>query len=201
VSYTGTQVYFPPSTSFDAVRDTLAKRVRSATLSASGGIIRLAFGGTKLIRIARNDASHIPDEAKWHASKATDTSTRAALERASHRYEIEPADPRADPDDMYNELLSVFEVLHEMPDAIGADPFDGALYHNAANASTTSESGKRSVKPPARKAASKQAATKKVAKKSATRSAKPAKKHPRKKSPAKKPPAKKLAAKSSLRRS
>ena len=144
MSYSGTQVYFPRSTSLGAIRDVLASRFPEAKLTANGGNFTLAFDGVKVIRVTQDAASHVPDEAKWHGEKATDDATRAALHRAAYRVEIVPADPRADFDDMYNELLFVFEVLRDMPDAVGADPFDGALYHNAANATAASKPASKS---------------------------------------------------------
>jgi hypothetical protein len=130
MSYTGTMVYYPATTTFDAIRDTLARKFESAKLKASPEDITLAFDKRKIIRVVRDAASHVPEEAKWH-SKRAEPAPRAALERATYRVEIAPADPAADPDDMYNELLFTFEVLRDMSDAVGIDPFDGAVYFNA----------------------------------------------------------------------
>jgi hypothetical protein len=130
MSYTATMVYYPATTTFDAIRDTLARKFESAKLKASPEDITLAFDERKIIRVVRDAASHVPEEAKWHGKRA-EPAPRAALERATYRVEIAPADPAADPDDMYNELLFTFEVLRDMTDAVGIDPFDGAVYFNA----------------------------------------------------------------------
>jgi hypothetical protein len=144
-------VYYPATTTFDAIRDTLARRFESAKLKASPEDITLAFDESKIIRVVRDAASHVSEEAKWHGERA-EPAPRAALERAAYRVEIAPADPAADPDDMYNELLFTFEVLRDMTDAVGIDPFDGAIYFNAP-----------AKVAPKKKAAAKKAAPKKMA--------------------------------------
>lgn len=127
MSYTGTQVYFPASTSADVVRAVLATRFADAKLTGPDSGLRLAFDDTKVIRVSRDDSSDVREEAQWHGAKAEPV-IRDALARATQRYVIVPDDPRVDPDDVYNELLLVFEVLRGMPGAVGSDPFDGALY-------------------------------------------------------------------------
>lgn len=133
VSYTGTQVYYPPSTTLDMIRDVLMSRFPEATLSVGRGGLTIAFGATQVIDISLDAAEHVPEEARWLGESA-DAVTRRALDEATYRVEIFPKDPSADPDDMYDELLGVFEALHGMPGAVGADPFDGALYRNGAKA-------------------------------------------------------------------
>ena len=131
MSYTGTQVYYPPSTTLDMIRDVLASRFPEALLSPRGDGLTLAFDARKVVFVSRDAADHVPEEARWLGERA-DAVTRSALEAATYRVEIFPKDPSADPDDMYDELLGVFEALHAMEGAVGADPFDGALYHEGA---------------------------------------------------------------------
>jgi hypothetical protein len=167
MSYTGTMVYYPATTTFDAIRDTLARRFESAKLKASLEDITLAFGESKVIRIVRDVASHVPEEARWHGERA-EPGPRAALDRAAYRVQIAPADPAADPDDMYNELLFTFEVLRDMTDAVGIDPFDGAVYFNApAKVATKQVATKKAA------TNKKAAAKKKATKKAVTKNAKP----------------------------
>ncbi|MCY0987714.1 hypothetical protein OV203_11300 [Nannocystis sp. ILAH1] len=156
MSYSGTQVYFPPSTSFDAIGTALTTRFPLATRTASGSQVVLSFGGVKVVRVAHEAYDYVAEEAQWLGTNAA-PDIRDALARATHRVVITPDDPAADPDDLYNELLSVFEALYAMPDAVGADPFDGSLHRAPAKdaVSTKQRAAKKSAKPAAKKPAAK----------------------------------------------
>jgi hypothetical protein len=178
VSYTGTQVYFPAGTNFAAVRDALATSFPSVT--ATPGQILVEVSDTKQIRVSHDTASHVPEEAKELAGRA-ESSIAAVLANATHRFEITPADPAADPDDVYNELLLVFETLRALPNAIGLDPFDGQLYLDAPTSSSPSPTAKAAAKRPTKAVAKRPTkAVKRPAKAAVKRPTKAATKRPTK---------------------
>ncbi len=164
MSYTGTQVYLPPERTPGSVASWIASKLPGArVLTAPGSAIRVQLQGAD-VRVALDNAETVRVEAKELAERAP-ANTRAALRRATWRLEVVPSNPRVDPDDVYNQLLVVFEAVREIPNGVGLDPFDGTFYFNEAAATGGAAPAPVEIeKPVAREAAKMPVPTKVAAK-------------------------------------
>jgi hypothetical protein len=126
MSYTGTQVYVPAESTTKSVSAWLGAKLSGAKLATSERYIDVTLRGAE-IRLELDASPWVRQEAKELAAGAP-KNVGNALRKTTQRFVIMPKDPGTEPDDVYNELLTVFEVLRTIPTGVGVDPFDGALY-------------------------------------------------------------------------
>jgi hypothetical protein len=126
MSYSGTHVYLRAGESLATVIGWLAKRLPAARVTDSGIV---SLDGAE-ISLHLDTHPCVREEVVEMAERAP-AEVRPLLLQTTQRIVIEPTSRKIDPDDIYNELLRLFEVLRDMPDAVGMDPFDGAFYLGA----------------------------------------------------------------------
>lgn len=128
MSYTGSSVYFPPTMSLGSLVEALSAAMPKSKVTALDAQIDVATE-KGVVSVVVDRAPHVSLEARELAElQQTPQQASLALRECTWRVEIVPASPRTDPDDVYNELLGVFEALCEHPGAVGHDPFDGAFH-------------------------------------------------------------------------
>ena len=131
MSYSGCLVYLPPDEDLATLAEWLGEKLTSAKTKVAAGAIEIVFSNGAGIRLALDQHPCVAEEAKELIARAP-AAAKEALRASNQRLEIVPSDPRTDPDDVYNELLFVFEALQARPGCVGLDPFDGSVSFAAA---------------------------------------------------------------------
>lgn len=127
MSYSPSLVYLPSALQLDDVVAHLEAKCHPDMVSAtSGGRIHLELDGAALLLFVDEDPVVVVEATEL--AETVPTQCASMLRASTKRIEIGLADPRVDPDDIYNQLLLVFDVLCALPGAVGLDPYDGEVY-------------------------------------------------------------------------